>query len=103
MTEEKACKKCPEGQILKDGECVLPEVTFAAFVISLSSSALYHLGEIKDPATGQTGKDLPIAKQTIDTLKMLQEKTVGNLDKEEAEMLENILHDLRLRYVKVKG
>lgn len=101
--EEKECHKCPEGQVLKDGECVMPEVTFTAFVMSLSSSVLYHLGEIKDPATGQTGKDLPIAKQTIDTLKMLQEKTLGNLDHDEAEMLENILHDLRLRYVKAKG
>lgn len=100
--EDKGCNKCPEGRVLKDGECVMPEVSFTAFVISLSSSVLYHLGEIKDPATGMTGKDLPIAKQTIDTLKMLQEKTMGNLDDEEAEMIENILYDLRLRYVKAK-
>lgn len=100
--EDKECNECPEGRVLRDGKCVMPEVTFAAFVVSLSSSALYHLGEIKDPVTGKTAKDLPIAKQTIDTLKMLQEKTHGNLDADEAEMIENILYDLRLRYVKAK-
>ncbi len=98
--EDKDCNKCPDGKVLKDGKCVMPEVTFAAFVISLSSSALYHLGEIKDPATGKTVQDFPVAKQTIDTLSMLQAKTRGNLDADEAEMIENILYDLRLRYVK---
>ena len=101
--EDKECKKCPEGTILKDGKCIMPEVTFSAFIVSLNTSALYHLGEIKDPVTGKTTQDLILAHHTIDTLKMLQEKTAGNLDKEEAEMLENILYDLRLRYVKAKG
>ena len=100
--DEKECRKCPEGTVLKDGKCVMPEVTFANLVISLSSSALYHLGEIKDPVTGKTVKDLILAKHSIDTLKMLQVKTQGNLDGEEAELIENVLYDLRLRYVKAK-
>ena len=101
--EDEHCSKCPEGQVLRDGKCVLPEVTLATLVVSLSTSALYHLGEIADPVTGKTTKDLLLAKHTIDTLKMLQEKTAGNLDAEEKGLLENILYDLRLRYVKAKG
>ncbi|MDH3360391.1 MAG: DUF1844 domain-containing protein [Desulfobulbaceae bacterium] len=100
--DDKECKECPEGKILKDGKCVMPEVTFAAFVISLNTSALYHLGEIKDPVTGKTAIDMTLAHHTIDTLKMLQEKTAGNLEKDEAELIENILYDLRLRYVNAK-
>jgi len=100
--DEKECSRCPEGTVLKDGKCVMPEVTFANLIFSLSSSALYHLGEIKDPVTGKQTKDLTLAKHSIDTLKMLQEKTKGNLDGDEAELIENILHDLRLRYVKAK-
>ncbi len=103
MGEEKECGKCPDGKVLRDGKCVMPEVTFSTFVASLSTAALYHLGEIADPATGESTKDLTLARHTIDTLKMLQEKTVGNLEEEEKGLLENILYDLRLRYVKAKG
>jgi len=62
-----------------------------------------HLGVIDDPATGKTVKNLPIAKQTIDILVMLEEKTQGNLTEDEAKMLKNILYDLRMIYVKEKG
>jgi Domain of unknown function (DUF1844) len=79
---------------------VLPEVNFSYFLISLSSSALFHLGEIADPQTGQKTKDLPIAKHTIDTIAMLKEKTKGNLTDEEQKALDSILADLRWRYVK---
>ena len=67
---------------------------------SLSSSALVHLGEIPEPETNQSRVDLPIAKQIIDTLGMLQEKTRGNLTDKEAALLENVLADLRIRYLK---
>jgi len=79
---------------------VLPEVNFSYFLISLSSSALLHLGEIADPQTGRKSKDLPIAKHTIDTIAMLKEKTKGNLTEEEQKALDSILTDLRWRYVK---
>ena len=62
-----------------------------------------HLGLIEDPATGKKDKNLSIAKQTIDILGMLEEKTSGNLSKEEEDMLKNILYDLRILYVKEKG
>jgi hypothetical protein len=77
----------------------LPEINFATFVISLSSSALIHLGIAPDPMTGEQTKDLTIAKQTIDMLAMLQEKTRGNLTEEEAQLMESMLYDLRMRYV----
>lgn len=80
-----------------------PEINFPTFVASLNASALVHLGVIDDPASGEKSKNLPMAKQTIDILSMLEEKTVGNLDKDEAGMLKNVLYDLRIMYVKEKG
>jgi hypothetical protein len=81
----------------------LPEINFATFIFSLNSSALMHLGVIEDPGTGKNVKNLPIAKQTIDILGMLKEKTQGNLTEDEANMLKHILYDLRMIYVKEKG
>jgi hypothetical protein len=79
-----------------------PEINFATFVASLNASALLHLGAIEDPSSGTKNKNLPLAKQTIDILNMLQEKTVGNLSEEEGSLLKNILYDLRIMYVKEK-
>jgi hypothetical protein len=76
-----------------------PEVSLATFVFSLSSSALMHLGEIAEPETGQYLVDLPMAKQIIDTLGMLQDKTKGNLDQDEERLLRSILYDLRMKFV----
>jgi len=78
----------------------LPEVNFNSLIFSLSSSALLHLGEIADPQTGEKRTDLPLAKHSIDTIAMLKEKTTGNLSEEEGKFLDNILTDLRWRYVK---
>ncbi len=81
----------------------LPKINFATFIFSLNSSVLLQLGLIDDPATGKKTKNLPLAKQTIDILGMLEEKTQGNLTKDEETMLKNILYDLRMIYVKEKG
>jgi hypothetical protein len=78
----------------------LPEVNFSTFVFSLSSSAIFHFGEIPDPTTGKKETNLPMAKQTIDILGMLEEKTKGNLTDDESEFLKNVLYDLRMRYVR---
>ena len=78
----------------------LPEVNFNSLIFSLSSSALLHIGEIADPHTGEKKKDLTLAKHTIDIIAMLKEKTKGNLSEEEDKFLEDILTDLRWRYVK---
>lgn len=77
----------------------LPEVAFSTFILSLSSSALLHLGDISDPVSQTTNTDLPMAKHIIDTIGMLQEKTQGNLDSEEERLVKTLLYDLRLRYV----
>ncbi|MCJ7664793.1 MAG: DUF1844 domain-containing protein [Desulfobacterales bacterium] len=81
----------------------VPEITFSAFVYSLSTSALVHLGEIPEPISEKMAKNLPLAKQTIDILGILQEKTKGNLTQDEENLLNNFLYDLRMRYVKAMG
>jgi len=81
----------------------LPEINFSTFVVSLNASALLHLGAIEDPTTGQTNKNLSMAKQTIDILNLLEEKTVGNLSTEESNLIKSILYDLRIIYVKESG
>ncbi|MBW2038551.1 MAG: DUF1844 domain-containing protein [Deltaproteobacteria bacterium] len=81
----------------------LPEVTFSTFVYSLSTSVLIHLGEIPEPTTQKMAKNIPLAKQTIDILGILQEKTKGNLNQDEENLLSSLLYDLRMRYVKVTG
>ena len=81
-------------------EPALPGVDFTSFVLSLATSALYHLGLVPDPDTGQKATpNLPIARQTVDTIAMLQDKTRGNLSDEEAELVTNLLTDLRMRCV----
>jgi hypothetical protein len=78
----------------------LPEVDFGTFVISLGTSALYHLGMVPDPETGQPAEpNLPIARQTIDTVEMLQNKTQGNLSEEESNLIKNLLTELRMHYL----
>ena len=81
----------------------LPKIDFSTFVISLNSSALVQLGILDDPTTGEKSKNLMLAKQTIDVLGMMEEKTQGNLNADEANMLKSILYDLRILYVKEKG
>ena len=81
----------------------LPEINFINFIFSLSTSALIQLGEIQDPLTQKQVKDLPLAKQTIDLIGMLREKTKGNLTPDEEKLIETVLYDLRIRYVKATG
>ena len=84
-------------------EALLPEIDFTHFILSLSSSALIQLGEIQDPFTKKSAKNLPLAKQTIDLIGMLKEKTKGNLTPEEEKVIDYVLYDLRMRYVKAAG
>ncbi len=81
------------------GHEALPEINFSTFVISLSTQALMHLGEIPNPLTGKEDRDVPAAKQMIDILGMLQDKTRGNLTNGEAKLMEDILFDLRMKYI----
>jgi hypothetical protein len=84
-------------------ETPLPEINFTNFLLSVSTSALIQLGEIPDPVSKESERQLPLAKQTIDLIGMLQEKTKGNLTPEEEKLIEYILYDLRIRYVKASG
>jgi hypothetical protein len=111
MTENKEEK---QGFIMKDGpdaaagepdsgpesQIPLPEMNFSTFVVSLNASALMHLGLMADPIQGQKVKNLELGKQTIDILVMLEEKTRGNLATEEEKLLQSILYDLRINFVK---
>ena len=78
----------------------LPEINFPSFVLSLYTSALFHFGDLQDPASGEKVKNLPAAKQTIDILGILKEKTSGNLDEDEQKLLDGSLYELRMRYIK---
>ncbi len=98
-TTENDCV-CGEGKVPdKDGRCVMPQVTFQAFIMSLNTSILYHLGEISDPS-GKRVVELDLARHGIDTLCLLEKKTKGNLELEEERMLKDILCDVKLRFVK---
>jgi hypothetical protein len=78
----------------------LPEIDFSNFVLSLAASAMMQLGIVPDPETGESLEpDFMIARHTIDTLEMLREKTRGNLDDEEAKLLDSMLYELRMRAV----
>jgi hypothetical protein len=80
-----------------------PPVNFTNFVISLSTSALFHFGDFPEYEGGRAEMNLPAAKQTIDILDMLNEKTKGNLDSNEANLIQGVLYELKMRYVKEKG
>ena len=100
-----------EGASAKEGESAnqegkpkeehnIPEIDFASFIFSLSTSAYIHFGALPDPGSKKTEKNLPMAKHTIEILGILKDKTKGNLTQEEEDLLDNILYDLRMRYVK---
>jgi Domain of unknown function (DUF1844) len=76
------------------------DLSFSSFVIGLASQAFVFLGAVADPQTGVVRKDLVQAKAMIDILSMLSEKTAGNLDEHEGHMMEEMLYELRIQYVK---
>ena len=79
-------------------------INFASFVLSLVHTAAVHFGDVGDPVTGeQHAPDLQLAQQMIDILAMLEEKTRGNLSAEERQLIEQVLYELRIRYVEVSG
>lgn len=79
----------------------LPAIDFATFVLSLSHSALMQLGDAPDPSGSRPATDARMAKQTIELLGLLQEKTAGNLTGKEERLLDQVLFDLRARYEEV--
>jgi hypothetical protein len=87
----------------KENTYQLPEVTFAGLVLSLNASALVHLGELPMPETDETQKDLVIAKHAIDTLSLLKNKTKGNLTKDEEGLLDAVLYELHMKFIKASS
>ena len=79
----------------------LPPIDFATFVLSLHHSARVHLGDAPSPTGEKSSVDVDLARQTIDLIALLQEKTRGNLSGEEERIVEQALYDLRMRYVEV--
>jgi len=80
------------------------DLSFTTFVVSLASSAAIHFGDLPDPSTGQPAEvNLEGAAQMIDILALLEEKTRGNLTLEERQVLEQVLYELRLRFVEASG
>ena len=79
------------------------DLTFSGFVLSLATTAAVHFGDLADPSTGQRGEpDLDAAARVIELLNMLQQKTKGNLIDEEARLVDDLLYELRLRYVQAQ-
>ncbi len=99
--EEKNKGKGPESKAPEDNEsqAFLPEVNFSSFILSLSTSVYIHLGLVPDPLSQARQRNLQLAKQSIDIIGMLKEKTGNNLTKEESQLIDNILYDLRMKYV----
>lgn len=84
------------------GAVELPQLDFATFIMSILGSAFVHLGDAPDPTTGKAREpNLLLARQDIDLLALLHEKTRGNLSGEEERLLSQGLYDLRMRYVEV--
>lgn len=78
-------------------------IDFSSFVVSLASSAMLALGETANPESGKTEVNLPLARNTIDVLRVLEQKTKGNLEAEEDQLLETLLKDLEGRYSAAAG
>lgn len=78
-------------------------ISFTQFILSLGTTAAVHFGDLADPATGELGEpNLIAAAQMIDLLALLQDKTRGNLDAAENKLLDDLLYDLRMRFVQAQ-
>ena len=78
-------------------------ISFGGFILSLATTAAVHFGDIADPSTGQPLEpDLAAARQMIELIALLQEKTQGNLSPEEAKLVDDLLYELRMRFVQAQ-
>ena len=92
-----------EEKTKANSEQKMPTINFSTFIMSLNASALVSFGVLDEPGTGEKHANLLLGKQTIDLLVMLKEKTSGNLSSDELKMLDSIIYELRMIYVKQKG
>ena len=105
-TDERKSSGAEKGFVMSEGDekaegHELPKIDFSTFVLSLGTSALFHMGLVSDPSSREKKDEpnLPLASQTIDTLVMLEEKTRGNLSDEEAKLIDSLLFEIRMQYV----
>lgn len=91
-------EKMAEEEVEEQPRMELPPVNFENFVLGLRNTALIHMG-FRDPETGELIQNLLLARHTIDTLGMIEEKTRGNLAAPEKNLLENILYELRMNFL----
>ena len=100
LLDNQEAKESQEQTTSAEGEQAEPfQVDFSTFIMSLTSSAFYHLGDMPDPTTGKKEVNLPAVQQTIDMLIMLREKTKGNLKEDENKLLEQLIYELQVKYV----
>ena len=98
--DDQEAKASQEQKVSSEEEQAEPfQVDFSTFIMSLTSSAFYHLGDMADPTTGKKEVNLPAVQQTIDMLIMLREKTKGNLTEDENKLLEQLIYELQVKYV----
>ena len=97
--EKTSPREQPSDQRQESGP--LPPMDFSTFILSLAATAQMGLGLVPDPQSKAITPDLPVAKQMIDLIAMLKEKTKGNLGRKEQELLDGVLAGLRMTYVKV--
>lgn len=98
--DDQEAKVSQEQKVSSEEEQAEPfQVDFSTFIMSLTSSAFYHLGDMADPTTGKKEVNLPAVQQTIDMLIMLREKTKGNLKEDENKLLEQLVYELQVKYV----
>ncbi len=97
--DEKVKDSQEEDEPSDGGQAEPFQLDFSTFIMSLTSSAFYHLGDMPDPTTGKKEVNLPAVQQTIDMLIMLREKTNGNLTEEEKKLLEQLIYELQMKYV----
>ena len=97
--QKKQTASSKEKETDKEKETEPLQVDLSTFIMSLTSSAFYHLGDMPDPSTGKKEVNLPAVQQTIDMLIMLREKTKGNLKEDEKKLLEQLVYELQVKYV----
>ncbi len=101
-TNESEALDADEREDEREDQTNIPPMTFDIFVLSLNASALIHLGQAPGGYAGKSEVNLPMARQSIDILGLLEQKTRGNLSGEEERLLTDILFDLRMRYARAR-
>lgn len=103
QSEQRSSQESATNFQMEESRDVAPEVTFSSFVMSLATQAMVQLGQMAPPPGMDIPVDVESGRGTIDILAMIQQKTVGNLSKEEAKFLEDVLHTLRVSYIRKAG